>query len=129
MCNHIGKVLKWGCDSKANLTPTLWGCINCNEVSTVQLVSVEDSDSHSHKAFVDGCFACKISTLHLQTGDAKSGLIENGWTNKKWNQELKEYSDARAQGIQPKSTRTKDIRDAVTKSEQTGKAFDASKSI
>jgi hypothetical protein len=129
MCNHIGKVIKWGVDSNTNFKPALWGCTRCDWNSTEQPVSVDVVDSHNHTTYVDGCFTCKLSTLNLQTGDAKGGLIENGWTNKKWNQELKEYSDARAQGIQPKSTQTKDIRDAVAKSEKSGKAFDASKSI
>lgn len=129
MCNHIGKIIKWGVDTNTKFVPVLWGCTLCDWCSPEQPISVNENDSHSHSSYVDGCFTCKISTLNLQTGDAKSGLIENGWTQKKWNKELKEYSDARAQGIQPKSTQTKDIRDAVAKSEKSGKAFDASKSI
>lgn len=68
----------------------------------------------------------KASNLQLNTGDAKASLIHSGWTNKKWDNELKEYRDARAQGIQPKSTKTADIRAAVEASNATGVAFQAS---
>ncbi len=37
--------------------------------------------------------------------------------------ELKSYRDARAQGVQPKSTRLKDTREAMRISERHGRAF------
>lgn len=46
---------------------------------------------------------------------------------KAWDKELDEYRDARAQGIQPASTKTKDIRDAVEVSNTFGDAYDATK--
>lgn len=49
--------------------------------------------------------------------------------SKAWDKELQEYRDARAQGIQPSSTRTKDIRKAVEVSEKRGYAFDGSKEL
>ena len=45
---------------------------------------------------------------------------------KRWDKELDLYKSARAQGIQPASTRTRDIRKALEISDKTGKAFDAS---
>jgi hypothetical protein len=59
----------------------------------------------------------------MNAGDAKGGLVENGYTQKSWNNELKAYRDARAEGIQPKSTRMQDIKAAVQQSDKTGKAF------
>lgn len=48
---------------------------------------------------------------------------------KKWDRELDEYGSARAQGIQPRSTKTRDIRAAVEVSNMTGSAFNADSSI
>lgn len=45
---------------------------------------------------------------------------------KKWDKELDLYKSARAQGIQPASTKTRDIRKAIEISNKTGRAFDAS---
>ena len=44
---------------------------------------------------------------------------------KKWDKELDLYKSARAQGVQPASTRTKDIRKALEISDRTGTAFNA----
>lgn len=76
-----------------------------------------------HPEFVEGCFGCKIGTLELNPGDA--GIADSGTTNKKWNKELQDYRDARAQGIQPAGTTTQAIRAAVEISNKTGVAFDA----
>jgi hypothetical protein len=59
----------------------------------------------------------------MSTGDANGNLVNNGWTNKKWNNELKAYRDARAQGIQPNGTSTAQIQKAVDVSNKTGHAF------
>lgn len=67
----------------------------------------------------------RASNIQMNTGDANGSLVQSGWTNKKWDNELKEYRDARAQGIQPKSTKTADIRAAVKASDATGVAFQA----
>ena len=42
----------------------------------------------------------------MSAGDASSKMIDAGWTNKKWDNELKLYREARAQGIQPDGTST-----------------------
>ena len=48
----------------------------------------------------------RASNIQMATGDANGDLISGGWTNKKWDNELKLYRDARAQGIQPEGTTT-----------------------
>jgi len=51
--------------------------------------------------------------------------IANLVASKAWDKELQEYRDAKRQGINPSSTKTKNIRDAVEISQRTGKAFDS----
>lgn len=65
----------------------------------------------------------RASNIQMSTGDANSGLVDGGWTNKKWDNELKLYRDARAQGIQPEGTSTAKIRKALDVSDKTGHAF------
>lgn len=79
-----------------------------------------------HIDFVEGCFGCKVGTLQMNAGDAKGSIINGGQTQKQWDKELSDYKAARAQGIQPDSTRTKDIRKAVEISNKYGKAYDGS---
>ena len=50
---------------------------------------------------------------------------ENSKLNHDWHGELDEYKAAREQGIQPASTKRKDIREAVAISQATDTAFDA----
>jgi hypothetical protein len=76
----------------------------------------------THPTDVDGCFGCKILGLNLSTGEASSRVP---MTTKKWDAELQAYRDARAQGIQPASTRMRDIQTAVEVSNRAGKAFKA----
>lgn len=78
-----------------------------------------------HPEEVEGCFGCKILTLQMNAGDAKSAIINGGMTQKAWDKELAAYRNARAQGIQPASTKMKDIKKAVDISEKVGKAYDA----
>jgi len=59
----------------------------------------------------------------MSTGDANGGLVDGGWTNKKWDNELKLYRDARAQGIQPEGTSTAKIQKALDVSDKTGHAY------
>ncbi len=76
-----------------------------------------------HPEYVDGCFMCKVSNVQMSAGDARSGLIDNGWTKKSWQGELDAYKSARAQGIQPDSTKMADIKKAVDISNKTGHAY------
>ncbi len=50
---------------------------------------------------------------------------ESSKMNHDWHGELDEYKAAREQGIQPASTKRKDIREAVAVSRATDTAFDA----
>lgn len=65
----------------------------------------------------------RASNIQMSTGDANGELVNNGWTNKKWDSELKLYREARAQGIQPEGTSTSKIRKAMDVSDKTGHAF------
>lgn len=124
-CQHVSKVLEWKLDDNARLVAALYGCTNCDFVSEHPISDGTINSSHDHDIFVDGCFACKIGTLHLATGDANGNLVANGWTNKKWDGELHAYREARRQGIQPASTKMKDIKKAVEASDKIGQAFQA----
>ena len=73
-----------------------------------------------HPGFVAGCFGCKASTLDLNPGEANSRLTMSA---KKWDNELALYREARKQGIQPDTTKTKDIRKAIDISSKTGRAY------
>jgi hypothetical protein len=75
-----------------------------------------------HPEFVEGCFGCKASTVDLNAGEASTRLT---MSSKKWDNELALYRSARAQGIQPDTTKTKDIRRAIDISNKTGRAYGA----
>ena len=74
----------------------------------------------THPDYVEGCFGCKASTVDLNPGEASSRLTMSA---KKWDNELALYRSARSQGIQPDSTKTKDIRKAIDISNRTGVAY------
>lgn len=73
-----------------------------------------------HPEYVEGCFMCRVSTVSMNAGDAKSGLEMGA---KKVEKELDLYRKARKQGIQPDSTKTKDIQKAIEVSNKTGHAY------
>lgn len=123
MHSHVSVVLDWGLDEKANYIPKRYGCLECDSTSELPLTSEVNEEEHTHREYVHGCFACKIQTLQLSTGDANGDLVSNGWTNKKWNNELSLYREARAQGIQPDGTSTAQIRKAMDVSDKTGHAY------
>ena len=77
----------------------------------------------THPEFVENCFGCKASTIDLNPGEANSRLTMSA---KKWDNELALYREARRQGIQPDSTKTKDIRKAIDISSRTGTAYGVS---
>lgn len=118
---HKPKVTDWGFDEFQNWIPILYGCTECDE-RFVQLPKEEAVEPHDHPEYVDGCFACKIVTLELGVGDAHSG---KSMTGKTWDKELQSYRDARRQGIQPAGTTTKAIQEAVTASDNLGRAYNA----
>ena len=73
-----------------------------------------------HPEPVDGCFGCKVGTLQLSTGDANGKRV---MSSKAFDGELNAYYDATRQGIEPVSTKKKDIDAAVKLSNDTGVAF------
>ena len=72
----------------------------------------------------DDCFGCKALGLQINTGDAKAAS-GSGMTNKEWDNELKAYRQARAEGIQPAGTSMKAINEARRASEAMGAAYNA----
>jgi hypothetical protein len=74
-----------------------------------------------HPEYVEDCFGCKISELELSVGVANHRGIP---TAKQHDKELQSYYDATRQGIEPRSTKSKDIDAAVQLSNEAGKAFD-----
>ena len=74
-----------------------------------------------HPVEVDGCFGCKVSNLQLSVGSARSDGMMSA---KQHDRELQSYYDATRQGIEPVSTKTKDIDAAVRLSNDMGVAFD-----
>ena len=77
-----------------------------------------------HPVEVEGCFGCKIGNLQLSVGDARHDGVPSA---KQHDRELQSYFDATRQGIEPVSTKQKDIDAAVRLSNDTGVAFDGNK--
>lgn len=73
-----------------------------------------------HPEFVEDCFGCKVSTLQLSVGDARHDGVMSA---KQHDKELGSYYDALRQGVEPVSTKQKDIDAAVRLSNETGVAF------
>lgn len=122
MCDHISKVLEWGFTDTRNFKASLYGCVNCEETSPVPFASKEIFVDHSKCGGPDVCFGCKAAGLQLNTGDAHSGKSMN---NKKWDNELSAYREARAQGIQPAGTSMEKINEARRASDAMGTAYDS----
>ena len=74
----------------------------------------------THPELVEGCFGCKVGDLQLSVGDARHDGVMSA---KQHDKELGSYFDATRQGIEPISTKTKDIQAAVRLSNDTGVAF------
>jgi hypothetical protein len=74
----------------------------------------------THPELVEGCFGCKVGDLQLSVGDARHDGVMSA---KQHDKELGSYFDATRQGIEPVSTKTKDIQAAVRLSNDTGVAF------
>jgi hypothetical protein len=74
----------------------------------------------THPELVEGCFGCKVGNLQLSVGAARHDGIP---TAKAHDKELGSYYDALRQGIEPVSTKQRDIDAAVRLSNDTGVAF------
>ena len=75
----------------------------------------------THPEPVDNCFGCKVGDLQLSVGAARNDGIP---TAKAHDKELGSYYDAVRQGIEPVSTKQRDIDQAVKMSNSEGRAFD-----
>ena len=74
----------------------------------------------THQEYVEGCFGCKVGDLQLSVGEARHDGVP---TAKQHDKELGSYYSAVRQGIEPVSTKQKDIDAAVRLSNDTGVAF------
>ena len=119
---HIAKIIAWKLDENTNHVPAKYGCTGCEQEFFEPPKATAPSVAHTHTSFVDGCFACKVVTLHLDPGDASH---KKAMSKKKWNSELDAYASARAQGIQPAGTRMGQIHEAEKASETLGRAYSA----
>lgn len=72
----------------------------------------------THPQYVEGCFGCKASTLAYQD------LHIRAWSHAN-DKELDAYRSARKHGIQPRTTKMKDINAAVKASDVLGRAVKA----
>ena len=75
----------------------------------------------THPVEVEGCFGCKVLTLQINQTSLR---VDGMQTAKQHDKELQSYYDATKQGIEPISTKQKDIDAAVKVSNEVGKAFD-----
>lgn len=129
-CDHISKVVEFGYqleDGKLNQYVKVFGCTKCDVTSSEPLYDLSDnfkSEVDHSNCDHNPCFGCKAKGLQMNAGDAKGSIISGGMTQKAWDKELDLYKQARKQGIQPDSTRTKDIQKAMDLSNQHGKAYD-----
>jgi hypothetical protein len=69
-------------------------------------------------------YGAHLRAKNLSVGYCRSAAGGGDYTAEKRNQkELDLYASARAQGVQPERTRTRDIRKALDLSDQMGKAY------
>ena len=123
-CKHIPKTIEWKLIN-GNYSPVRWDCTKCDLVSEIYSDfdwEEEPSGHANHTEYTDGCFACKLGTLQLNTGDAGRA---DSMSKKKWDKELNAYAEARSQGIQPAGTTMKAINEAKAASDKLGKAYNA----
>lgn len=122
-CQHISRVTEWGFTDSHDFVATAYDCVLCDETSPTPFPHEEQVNSIDHTdCDTNPCFGCKAKGLQLNTGDANS---QKSMSNKKWNNELDAYRDARAQGIQPAGTSMAHVKAAVDASNVMGTAFDA----
>ena len=77
-----------------------------------------------HPEPLENCFGCKVLSLQINEVSLRVGGIP---TAKAHDKELGSYYDAIRQGIEPVSTKQKDIDAAVRLSNDMGVAFDGNK--
>lgn len=121
---HVGKVLKWEyvlVNGDVNSKVALWGCTRCDVESETIFPNTGEYDTIKAPCADDCyCFACKVKTLQMNTGDAARDIPD-----KKWRAKLDGYKNARAQGMQPAGTSEAQVQAAYKASETLGKAYNA----
>ena len=126
-CDHISKIVKFGyklIDGDVKSHVELWGCTNCDVTSPEPLYDIEERNLAKKAPCKPDCecFGCKAKGLQLSTGDANG---KRTMSAKAYDGELKAYSDAVRQGVEPATTNMKDIQAAMKLSDLAGKAFDS----
>jgi len=122
---HIGKIAKTQYrleDGDVKESVALYGCTKCDTTSSEPWPDwgqIKPNPDHTGMDDCD-CFGCKARGLQLSTGDANGKRI---MSSKSFDGELNSYYDATRQGIEPVSTKRKDIEAAVRLSNDTGTAF------
>lgn len=122
-CDHHTKVLEWNYelkDGQMDEYPSLYGCTKCEATSPKPFPSWESLNASHDNCDEEPCFGCKAKGLQLEVGAARNDGI---MTAKAHDKELGSYYDALRQGIEPISTKKKDIDAAVRLSNDTGVAF------
>lgn len=76
--------------------------------------------TRDHETFGECVRAKNLKTAYMQEWKGKDATAQ-----KKADKNLDDYAAARKYGIQPKSTRPRDVQTAIRVSEQTGTAFKA----
>ena len=127
ICDHATKVLEWTYElnnGQMDEYPSLYGCVKCEATSPKPFPSWESLNIDHKDCNENPCFGCKAKGLQLEVGAARHDGIP---TAKQHDRELGSYYDALRQGIEPISTKQKDIDAAVRLSNDTGVAFDGNK--
>lgn len=122
-CDHISRVKEWGFNDDHNFVAALWDCVRCGvESSTPFREEAKEQIDHTKCGGPSKCFGCKAQGLAplMNTGDAGRPIAD-----KQWKANLKEYSDARKQGVQPSSTNVHAVRAAMEASSKIGRPYDA----
>lgn len=70
-------------------------------------------------------YGAHLRAKNIRIDGCRSAFGRDRTANTKNQRELSLYANTRKQGIQPSSTKTKDIRHALDQSDRTGRAFDA----
>ena len=122
-CDHISRIKEWSYNlTDGNMVPyaSLYDCTKCGAESVTPFPTEEVFIDHSN-CKEEPCFGCKAKHLQINTGDVNSRV---SMSTRAHDKELGSYFDATRQGIEPISTKSKDIQAAVRLSNDTGTAFD-----
>lgn len=55
----------------------------------------------THPAYVDGCYACKVSSVRLGTGEANSATRTRAVSERRLDRDMAAYKRLRRDGLQP----------------------------